>query len=91
MISDSFEAVIVRFFVDWTTQFLSSFTYYIFAMPAFSFYIGACFYIQAMVSDLSSKLSQLNDILITKNDQKKHLGVYWNLLREISFHCDILE
>lgn len=91
MISDLFDTVVLRFCADWTTQLLSSFTYYIFAMPAFSFYTGTCFYIQAMVGDLKRKMSVLNDILITESGQRKLLGIYCNLLHEISFHNDILE
>lgn len=45
-------SIALRYYADWTIQFLMTIFYFLIIFANLSFYIGMCFYIGAMVNDL---------------------------------------
>lgn len=54
-----------------------------------SFFLGMCLYINAMVVDMEEQINGIESIL---SEQKDHrIPISLKMIREIRFHCEIIE
>lgn len=78
---DNLSNPMLRFYADWTVQFLMSVFYFLMIFASLSFFIGVCLYIGAMASDLRVQVASV--VRATTKTQQ--------FVGEISFHIEILE
>lgn len=74
---------------DVMIQFCASTTHLIAVMTATSFYLGMCLYINAMVVDMEDQINAIEPILSQKKDHRIQISLIF--IREIRFHCEIIE
>lgn len=81
------------FFLDWVNECSAATTYFLILTSSASLYVGMCFYIHGMDTDIEIQMSDIN-LLIKNgeiNDNLHQLNVWWLFIREIRFHYEILQ
>lgn len=81
------------FFLDWINECSAATTYFLILTASASLYVGMCFYIHGMVTDMKIQMIDIN-LLVKRdelNDNLHQLNVWWLFVREIRFHYEILQ
>lgn len=73
------------FYTDWAIQALACVLYYTVVRFTVIFYIGMCMYVDGMVADLHTRLSEID-----LPGPSRQSDVRQNLISEITFHSEIL-
>lgn len=85
---DKWANVYAQFYIDWAVEFSTYLVYYVGHLIPASFFIGMCFYVNAMLADLTIQIREIDEDV--KNHRKyDYSEIGHKLCNEIQFNVHI--